>query len=92
MPLSSPQPACCSEATPAGAPPCDAEWNAGDLACGELGLELRLRMRTLRSGQTLRLTASDPGAPADIPSWCRMTGHLLLYADLASALYFIQRP
>lgn len=87
MPYSSPQPACCSEATP-----CDAEWNAGDLACGELVLELRLRMRALQSGQVLRLTASDPGAPADIPAWCRMTGQRLLHSDPAEQSYFIQRP
>lgn len=79
-------------ATPAGALPFDAEWDAGDLGCGELVLELRLRMRQLAAGQTLRLTARDPGAPADIPAWCRMTGHRLLHTDPAAPLYFIQRP
>ena len=94
MPLSSPQPACCGEATPAAALPgsADATWDAGDLGCGELILELRLRMRRLSSGQVLRLIARDPGAPADIPAWCRMTGHRLLQTDSASPLFFIQRP
>lgn len=72
--------------------PADAEWNAGDLACGELVLELRLRMRQLASGQVLRLIARDPGAPADIPAWCRMTGHALLHIDPAAQTYLIQRP
>ena len=91
MPLSSPQSGC-GEATLAGAPSCHADWNAGDLACGELVLELRLRMRQLASGQVLRLTALDPGAPADIPAWCRMTRHHLVHSDPAAHLYFIQRP
>jgi tRNA 2-thiouridine synthesizing protein A len=70
----------------------DVDWDAGDLACGELVLELRLRMRQLASGQILRLIAHDPGAPADIPAWCRMTKHPLLHADPATQTYFIQRP
>jgi len=95
MPLSSP-PIAGGEATPAGASAektvFDSDWDAGDLACGELVLELRLRMRKLDNGQVLRLTALDPGAPADIPAWCRMTGHHLLHSDPAAHLYFIQRP
>lgn len=94
MPLSSPPSG--GEAMSAGASSeqiaFDTDWNAGDLACGELVLDLRLRMRQLASGQVLRLTALDPGAPADIPAWCRMTLHPLLHADPANHLYFIQRP
>jgi tRNA 2-thiouridine synthesizing protein A len=56
----------------------DVEWNAGDLGCGDLVLELMTRMRAMPPGQVLRLVALDPGAPADIPAWCRMTGHTLL--------------
>lgn len=90
MPL--PQSGRCGEATPADAVPCHAAWDAGDLGCGELVLALTLRMRQLESGQVLRLTARDRGAPADIPAWCRMTGHLLLHTDPVAQLYFIQRP
>jgi tRNA 2-thiouridine synthesizing protein A len=56
----------------------DAEWNAGDLGCGELVLELRGRLQAMAPGQVLRLVAHDPGAPADIPAWCRLTGHALV--------------
>ena len=38
----------------------DAEWNAGDLGCGELVLELRGRMLALRPSGVLRLIATDP--------------------------------
>lgn len=56
----------------------DAEWDAGDMGCGELVLELRMRLRSLESGQTLKVIARDPGAPADLPAWCRLTGNALV--------------
>lgn len=56
----------------------DQEWDAGDMGCGELVLELRARMARLAPGQVLDLIAHDPGAPADVPAWCRMTGHILM--------------
>ena len=56
----------------------DVEWNAGELGCGELVLELRMRLAAMRPGQVLRLIARDPGAPQDMPAWCRMTGHTLV--------------
>ena len=56
----------------------DVTWDAGDMGCGDLVLELRHRMEALRPGQVLALVARDPGAPADIPAWCRMTGHALV--------------
>ena len=65
------------------------EWDAGDLGCGDLVLQLRFRMDTLAPGQVLRLVALDPGAPADLPAWCRMTGHALLAAD--HPVYLIRR-
>ncbi len=59
----------------------DTQWDAGELGCGELVLELRLRMEAMQPGQLLQLIARDPGAPADIPAWCRMTGHTLIAAQ-----------
>jgi tRNA 2-thiouridine synthesizing protein A len=70
-------------------PAVDAEWDAGDLGCGELVLELRMRMGAMRSGQVLRLTAHDPGAPQDLPAWCRMTGHTLVSQQ--HPVYLIRR-
>ncbi|HEU5197539.1 MAG TPA: sulfurtransferase TusA family protein [Methylomirabilota bacterium] len=67
----------------------DAEWNAGDLGCGELVLELRGRLHAMQPGQVLRLEARDPGAPADIPAWCRMTGHTLILEQ--HPVYLIRR-
>ena len=67
----------------------DAEWNAGELACGELVLELRNRLTVMKPGERLELVALDPGAPADIPAWCRMTGHTLVSTQ--HPMYLIQR-
>ncbi|MDZ4779180.1 MAG: sulfurtransferase TusA family protein [Planctomycetia bacterium] len=56
-------------------------WDAGDLACGELVLELRMRMQRLAPGTMMCLITRDPGAILDIPAWCRITGHLLRSAS-----------
>jgi tRNA 2-thiouridine synthesizing protein A len=65
------------------------EWDAGDLGCGELVLELRARLDRMRPGDVLRLVARDPGAPADLPAWCRLTGHTLVSA--VHPVYHVRR-
>lgn len=65
------------------------EWDAGELGCGELVLELRVRLTAMLPGQRLRLISRDPGAPADIPAWCRMTGHTLVVQE--HPVYLIKR-
>ena len=67
----------------------DTTWDAGDLACGELVLELRGRMQAMRPGQLLRLVALDAGARADVPAWCGLTGHTLVAAQ--HPVYLIRR-
>lgn len=67
----------------------DAAWDAGDLGCGELVLELRLLLRSMPAGSTLELRAVDPGAPQDIPAWCGLTGHTLVRASHPT--YWIRR-
>ena len=67
------------EASKAGPP--DEAWDAGGMGCGELVFELMLRLRAMRPGAVLALTAADPGARYDLPAWCRMTGNPLLRAE-----------
>jgi tRNA 2-thiouridine synthesizing protein A len=70
----------------------DAEWDAGDMGCGELLLDLRFRLREMPT-RVLKLTARDPGAILDLPAWCRMTGDTLLHHDPETFGYWIQaRP
>jgi len=66
-----------------------ADWDAGDMGCGELVLALRNRLKALPSGSLLQLTARDPAAPVDLPSWCRLTGHALVKAE--HPVYLIRR-
>ena len=67
----------------------DAVWDAGDMGCGELVMHLSMRLKSM-PGKVLRLLARDPGAPADLPAYCRMTGHQLLQADPSSCTYWIK--
>jgi TusA-related sulfurtransferase len=66
-----------------------AEWDAGGMACGDLVLELRLRLQSLKPGQNFKVLATDPGAKKDLPSWSRMTGNTLLAAH--HPIYLIQK-
>ena len=67
----------------------DAEWDAGDLACGDLVLELLKKMRALPSGAVLKLIATDPAARIDIGAWCRVTKNPLVAKS--PPVFFIQR-
>ena len=71
------------------APSADAEWDAGELACGPLVLQLRKRLRAM-PGQVLKVTARDPGAPADLPAFCRLTDNPLLHRDPDTTSYWIR--
>lgn len=64
-------------------------WQAGELSCGDLVLELRLRLRALHPGDVIEVHSHDIAAPEDLPAWCRMTGHTLLYQS--HPVYRIQR-
>lgn len=66
-----------------------ASWDAGDMSCGDLVLELRLRLNRMPPGGVLELTATDPGAPEDIPAWCGLTRHTLLHYEIPT--YYIRR-
>jgi tRNA 2-thiouridine synthesizing protein A len=64
-------------------------WDAGAIGCGELVLELRFRLQSLQPGALFLLTATDPGARKDLPTWCRLTGHALV--KHAHPHYWIRR-
>jgi tRNA 2-thiouridine synthesizing protein A len=64
-------------------------WDAGEMGCGQLVFELRHRVGELRPGERLEIVARDPGAPTDLPAWCRMTGHPLVSAN--HPVYVIER-
>jgi len=65
------------------------KWNAGEMGCGQLIFELSVRMNKLEPGSKIEITACDPGAPTDLPAWCRMTGHTLISSN--PPVYIIRR-
>jgi tRNA 2-thiouridine synthesizing protein A len=67
----------------------DEMWEAGDLGCGPLVLELRKRLRKM-PGRVLKVIALDPAAPIDLPAWCRLTGNELVGHDAASKSFWIK--
>lgn len=67
----------------------DDVWDAGDMGCGILMINLRKRLRAM-PGQTLKLIALDAGAPEDIPAYCRMTGNTLLHVQAGERSYWIR--
>jgi tRNA 2-thiouridine synthesizing protein A len=69
----------------------DEEWDAGELGCGDLLLRLRFRLKAMQPGQVIRVRALDPGAPQDLPAWCRLTGETLLHHDSQQRCYYIRR-
>lgn len=78
-----------TEAASGDMPAASAEWNAGDMGCGDLVMALRLRLRDLQPGDIIRVTATDPAAPEDLPAWCRLCGHQLVSMNHPD--YWIQR-
>ncbi len=65
------------------------KWDAGHIGCGQLVFELSRRVKEMKPGERLEITAHDPGASTDLPAWCRMTGNTLVSAD--HPVYVIER-
>ncbi|MDQ6745040.1 MAG: sulfurtransferase TusA family protein [Actinomycetota bacterium] len=55
-------------------------WDAGELGCGELVVELKRRLSRLPAGAVMELIARDGGVAEDLPAWCRLTAHALVEA------------
>lgn len=63
--------------------------DGGDRSCGELILALKRAIDGMGAGEILKLVCRDPGAKEDLPAWCRITGHRLLWGD--GSTFYIQR-
>ncbi len=68
----------------------DTHFDGGETGCGELLLDLFLFTKRQPPGAIVEVRALDPGAPLEIPAWCRLTGHSLLKA--AHPDYLVQTP
>jgi len=66
----------------------EVRYDGGETGCGELLLDLLLFTRRLPPGTIVEVRALDPGAPLEIPAWCRLTGNQLIEA--AHPLYLLR--
>ena len=65
-------------------------YDGGETGCGELLLDLLLFMKKQPPDIVVSVRALDPGAPLEIPAWCRLTKHELISSD--HPLYKIKKP
>ncbi|MCD8511553.1 MAG: sulfurtransferase TusA family protein [Bacillus sp. (in: Bacteria)] len=59
----------------------DYVYDAGPASCGELIMNIFLKMKGLKKGQIMEVISYDLGAVEDVPAWCRMQGHTLLHSE-----------
>jgi tRNA 2-thiouridine synthesizing protein A len=59
-------------------PPADAELDATGLIFPEPLMLVRNRVREMRAGQVLHVTATDPTTGRDFRDFCRFMGHTLV--------------
>jgi tRNA 2-thiouridine synthesizing protein A len=65
----------------------DAELNAVGLPCPLPVLRIRQALEGLESGQTLHVTATDPGSLKDVRAFARITQNELLEAQEKDGKY-----
>lgn len=71
----------------------DVVLDLGKKGCGDLAISLMQKMKTVEGGRVLEVRALDPGAPNDIPAWCRMTKNELIAGPCGegNAFYYIKK-
>lgn len=64
-------------------------FDGGETGCGELLLDLLLFMKNQPGETIVKVRALDPGAPLEIPAWCRLTKNELI--DSRHPIYKIKK-
>lgn len=73
-------------------PPADDEIDVRGLLCPLPVLKARKRLQSMKTGQILRILATDPAAAIDFPHFCSESGNELLEASQGpDGLQFIIR-
>jgi tRNA 2-thiouridine synthesizing protein A len=65
----------------------DQTLDARGLACPMPIVKTAQLMKTMTSGQTLEVVATDPGSVKDFAAWSRTTGNALVESDSDGATY-----
>jgi len=70
----------------------DAELDACNMACPLPILKAKKAVSTLNAGQTIKITATDPGSMKDFSAFCTQTGHELVSSAESDGIftYFIK--
>lgn len=74
---------------PVAPPDADEVLDGGARACGELLIAIKTTLDGMRPSEVLKLLCHDPGAKVDLPIWCGMTRHTLLWSH--DGTYYIRR-
>ena len=71
----------------------DVELDARQLACPLPILRAKKSLSQMNSGQVLRITATDKGAPNDFTEFCRKTGNELLSSTVNESefVFYLRR-
>jgi TusA-related sulfurtransferase len=51
----------------------DDEFDGGEETCGRVIVNLHLYIKDQHPGARILVISRDPGAPVELPAWCRMT-------------------
>jgi len=65
----------------------DDEFDGGEETCGRVIVNLHLYLREQEPGLRILVISRDPGAPVELPAWCRMTKNEL--TDMRHPYYLI---
>ena len=65
----------------------DIEIDATGLRCPEPLMVVRNKMMDMKSGQVVRVTATDPSTSWDFPNFCNFLDHELIHQEAEGDLY-----
>lgn len=65
------------------------ELDARRLMCPMPVIKTQNIIKTLSSGDNVRVTCTDPGVMHDIPAWCRINGHTVLNTEKIDHEYIL---
>ena len=66
---------------------CDAELDASGLNCPLPLLKAKLELNRLRSGDVLKVIATDAGSQRDFRTFAQLAGHALLKEQVDAGVY-----
>ena len=65
----------------------DHQLNAEGLNCPLPIIKAKKMLKSIASGETLEIRATDPGSVADFAAFCKQTGHELLSSTTEGDIY-----